>query len=178
MTIDNKKEWLAGCPICKNKNTGAFEFAKPAVLLCDCDRCGKYIVRRETFLRLARKNIFNGIRYNISDLIEKHFRQYGTPLQIISYTEKPLVQDAITIGKLISLCQEESKPEEAPKMSPEFRLETNSKSTLPPNLNNNSDSAILIIQNVLKNLFSNIPFGRHEKQVSYNLKEISHISDD
>jgi hypothetical protein len=152
------------CLICRDKGARALEFDRPAVLLCRCDRCGDYIVRKETFLKLARKAPFNDIRREVSGLIQNHFSRYRTPLQIISYTEKPLVQDAITIDKLISRCRSESSPTEAFPPGPEFRPDKRLNRKPIIRFRPFADPAMHFIRNCLNHVFSNISSGRHRHQ--------------
>ena len=121
----------ARCPICRTPHAGAIEFDKPAVLLCDCNRCGKYILKKETFLQLARKMDFDVYRYRISDRINKHYKEFKRPIQIVTFREKPLIQDAITIGRLLSLCQGDAMREEAGRPNRESRSDFTSREIIP-----------------------------------------------
>jgi hypothetical protein len=153
------EELPPGCPICQSDGAGVLEIDRPTVWLCDCDRCGKFIVSKMTCLRLAGKSDFSELRQDISNRIKKHFDEFKRPLQIISYNEKPLVQDSVTIGKLIFLCRGEPVREKSAGQIRPSQSNHRFHEAPPLFLTQDRDNVMRSIQNSLKTLFSALRFG-------------------
>ena len=94
-----------GCPICESKDAVPIEFDRPVVLLCECNNCRKFIMKKETWKILVLRKDFKENRDRMSDFVRKYFEKYKKPLEIVSDENLPLAKDQMPITQIFEAIQ-------------------------------------------------------------------------
>jgi hypothetical protein len=105
MTGDNPPDKGECCPVCGCSDAAVIEMDRPVVYLCECARCGKWIIGARTLTALRQDAEFEKCREKISAVIRKHFNKSHRPLEIIEDGGKGTTPSAITISQLLKLAR-------------------------------------------------------------------------
>lgn len=89
-----------GCPICGSEESIQIEFDRPIILLCECNNCKKFILRKETYDFLDERKDFNENRQRISDFSRDYFQKHKTPLEIVPYERLSIKKSQMTIEQI------------------------------------------------------------------------------
>ena len=102
MKKNESEQQPLGCPICGSKESIQIEFDRPIILLCECNNCRKFILRKETYDFLDERKDFNENRQRISDFSRGYFQKYKIPLEIVPHERLAVKKSQITIEQILA----------------------------------------------------------------------------
>lgn len=99
------------CPVCGSDTAFIIEINRPVVFLCECDSCGKFIIRKKVLEQLLVMKSFQENRKVISEYLRNYNREQNKPLEIVLDKQESLARDSMTIDEILEtvLSEEDEK---------------------------------------------------------------------
>jgi hypothetical protein len=92
------------CPICLIQSMVTISLDR-VLLLCECDACQKFIVKKNTLNNLRNRKDSEKNRKNLSDYIRDYYHSNKRALEIVIDGEAPVTKNFKSLGEIIKEIQ-------------------------------------------------------------------------
>lgn len=101
MNINENGPEQVACPICGGEGAFVIEVDRPVVLLCQCDSCGKFVIKKKVLDRLLGTKSFLQNRKLVSRFTRNFFLKNERPLEIVLDKKESIAKDPMTIEEIL-----------------------------------------------------------------------------